>query len=139
MLNAECVLFCGGWGRTPVLKVGWMCCDVVAGVPSALLASSCVFLAWPLGAAPSVLTGAVCQGTVFKIHLLYPRMEMSSGWILGKGSSKVLHPEADPWSRFPREVIMTPSLTKIKKYLDDAPSHTVYFQVDLQGVGSWTQ
>lgn len=34
---------------------------------------------------------------------------------------------------------MTPSLMKLKEYLDGAPSHTVYFQVDLQGVGSGTQ
>lgn len=84
VLNADCVLFCGGCGKTPVLKAGKMCCAVVAGVPGAFLSSSCVFLAWPLGPPPSVLAGAVCQGAVFKIHLLYPERE---GWTLGEGSS----------------------------------------------------
>lgn len=43
----------------------------------------------------------------------------------------VLHPEADPWNRLSREVIMTPSLTKIREYLYDASSHMVCFQVAL--------
>lgn len=132
--NADCVVSCGGRGKTPVLKLDVLCC--CGRVPTALLASSCVFLAWPLGPPPFVLVGAMCQGTVFKIHLLYLRMEVSSGWILGKGS---LPPEADPWNRFPRVVITTPSLRKIREYLDDGPSHMVYFQVDLLGMGSWTQ
>lgn len=70
LLNADCVLFCGGCGKTRVLKVCWMCCTGSSRCPRG------VFLAWPLGPYPSVLTGAVCQGTVFKIHLLYPRIHL---------------------------------------------------------------
>lgn len=41
------------------------------------------------------------------------------------------------WNRLPREVVMALSLSEFREYLDIALSHMVYFQVVLQGAGSW--